>query len=120
MTIRSNQPVESTDYLISVIPQNRLAHLALECRDSLRRLPGHVLEVGVYRGGTLLQLAKAVRECCPDKKVIGLTSGAGGIITLVVEDNQLSQNEQNTDFSTNSTDFIDFTENNPFGDTENN
>ena len=56
----------------------------------------------------------------PDKKVIGLTSGAGGIITLVVEDNQLSQNEQNTDFSTNSTDFIDFTENNPFGDTENN
>ena len=56
----------------------------------------------------------------PDKKVIGLTSGAGGIITLVVEDNQLSENEQNTDFSTNSTDFIDFTENNPFGDTENN
>ena len=56
----------------------------------------------------------------PDKKVVGLTSGAGGIITLVVEDNQLSENEQNTDFSTNSTDFIDFTENNPFGDTENN
>ena len=56
----------------------------------------------------------------PDRKVIGLTSGAGGIITLVVEDNQLSENEQNTDFSTNSTDFIDFTENNPFGDTENN
>ena len=55
-----------------------------------------------------------------DNKVIGLTSGAGGIITLVVEDNQLSQNEQNTDFSTGSTDFIDFTETNPFGDTENN
>ena len=55
-----------------------------------------------------------------DNKVVGLTSGAGGIITLVVEDNQLSQNEQNTDFSTGSTDFIDFTETNPFGDTENN
>ena len=55
-----------------------------------------------------------------DNKVIGLTSGAGGIITLVVEDNQLSQNEQNTDFSTGSTDFIDFTETNPFGDTESN
>ena len=53
------------------------------------------------------------------KKVIGLKSGAGGIINLVVEDNQLSQNEQNTDFST-GTDFIDFSENNPFGDVSNN
>jgi len=55
-----------------------------------------------------------------DKKVIGLKSGAGGIITLVVEDNQLSENEQNADFSTGSTDFMDFSETNPFGDTENN
>ena len=53
------------------------------------------------------------------KKVIGLTSGAGGVITLVVEDNQLSENEQNTDFSTGA-DFIDFTESNPFGDVSNN
>ena len=53
------------------------------------------------------------------KKVIGLKSGAGGIINLVVEDNQLSQNEQNDDFST-GTDFIDFSENNPFGDASNN
>ena len=53
------------------------------------------------------------------KKVIGLTSGAGGVITLVVEDNQLSENEQNTDFSTGA-DFIDFSESNPFGDVSNN
>ena len=53
------------------------------------------------------------------KKVVGLTSGAGGVITLVVEDNQLSENEQNTDFSTGA-DFIDFTESNPFGDVSNN
>ena len=53
------------------------------------------------------------------KKVIGLTSGAGGVITLVVEDNQLSQNEQNADFSSGA-DFIDFTESNPFGDVSNN
>ena len=53
------------------------------------------------------------------KKVIGLTSGAGGVITLVVEDNQLSNNEQNADFSTGA-DFIDFTESNPFGDVSNN
>ena len=53
------------------------------------------------------------------KKVVGLTTGAGGVITLVVEDNQLSQNEQNTDFSTGA-DFIDFSESNPFGDVSNN
>ncbi len=53
------------------------------------------------------------------KKVVGLTSGAGGVITLVVEDNQLSGNEQNEDFSTGA-DFIDFTESNPFGDVSNN
>ena len=51
--------------------------------------------------------------------VTGLTSGAGGVISLVVEDNQLSQNEQNTDFSTGA-DFIDFSESNPFGDVSNN
>tara|TARA_B100001248_G_scaffold134492_1_gene100971 strand:+ start:3785 stop:4903 length:1119 start_codon:yes stop_codon:yes gene_type:complete len=53
------------------------------------------------------------------KKVIGLKSNAGGIITLVVEDNQLSENEQNADFSTGA-DFIDFSETNPFGDVSNN
>ena len=53
------------------------------------------------------------------KKVVGLKSGAGGVITLVVEDNQLSNNEQNTEFSTGA-DFIDFSESNPFGDVSNN
>ena len=53
------------------------------------------------------------------KKVVGLKSNAGGVITLVVEDNQLSQNEQNEDFSTGA-DFIDFSETNPFGDVSNN
>ena len=53
------------------------------------------------------------------KIVVGLKTGAGGVITLVVEDNQLSQNEQNTDFSTGA-DFIDFSESNPFGDVSGN
>jgi hypothetical protein len=43
----------------------------------------------------------------------------GYIITAVNEDNRLSANEQNDDFSTESTDFLDFSENNPFGDPEN-
>ena len=51
--------------------------------------------------------------------ISGTTSSASGEITLVVEDNQLSQNEQNTDFSSGA-DFIDFTESNPFGDVSNN
>ena len=40
-------------------------------------------------------------------------------ISALATDNKISQDEQNTDFS-NFTDFLDFTENNPFGDPENN
>ena len=40
-------------------------------------------------------------------------------VTAVEELNNLSQNEQNDDFSTQSDDFLDFTEDNPFGDPEN-
>ena len=40
-------------------------------------------------------------------------------ISALATDNKISQDEQNTDFST-LTDFLDFTENNPFGDPENN
>lgn len=41
-------------------------------------------------------------------------------ITSVSEQNNASQNEQNDDFSDLSDDFLDFTENNPFGDPEGN
>ena len=51
--------------------------------------------------------------------VTGLTTGSTGVISLVVEDNQLSENEQNAAFSTGA-DFIDFSESNPFGDVSNN
>jgi len=42
------------------------------------------------------------------------------LVSSVIEDNKISQNEQNTDFSTIGADFLDFTEDNPFGDPENN
>ena len=45
---------------------------------------------------------------------------ATATVSSVAEDNQISQNEQNTDFSTIGADFLDFSENNPFGDPENN
>lgn len=40
-------------------------------------------------------------------------------VTAVNEDNQLSANEQNDVFRTETLDFLDFTESNPFGDPEN-
>ena len=42
------------------------------------------------------------------------------ISTILSQDNQISQNEQNTDFKTATSDFLDFSEDNPFGDPENN
>ena len=46
----------------------------------------------------------------------GQESNASGTVSSVVEDNQLSANEQNNDFD--GLDFIDFSETNPFGDPE--
>lgn len=37
-------------------------------------------------------------------------------VTAVTEDNKISNNEQNDDFQTDAAGFLDFTENNPFGD----
>ena len=37
-------------------------------------------------------------------------------ITTIAEDNKISNNEQNDDFETTFTDFLDFSESNPFGD----
>jgi hypothetical protein len=65
-------------------------------------------------------------EFVANRFVVGTTdlsiSGkkATSTVTAVGEDNQISQNEQNTDFSTIGASFLDFSENNPFGDPENN
>lgn len=44
------------------------------------------------------------------------SDGSGALVTAVAEDNQLSENEQNTDFTATGLDFLDFSEDNPFGD----
>lgn len=59
-------------------------------------------------------------EFVSDVLITGQTSGARGNIQSIIEDNQLSAGEQNSDFSTEAADFLDFTESNPFGDPENN
>lgn len=47
-------------------------------------------------------------------------SVSGLLVKSFNEINNLSNNEQNEDFTTTSDDFLDFSENNPFGDAENN
>lgn len=49
-----------------------------------------------------------------------LSASTGLTINNVIELNNVSETEQNDTFSTLSDDFLDFSENNPFGDPENN
>jgi hypothetical protein len=75
--LRSNAPVDSVPYLHSVIPTNRLEFLAQTCRQTLQRCPGNVLEIGVYRGGSLARLAQVVQEVCPQYHAIGIDTFSG-------------------------------------------
>ena len=65
-------------------------------------------------------------EFIPGRQVIGTTdldrlgTKAKATVSTTAEDNQIRQNEQYTDFSTIGADFLDFSEDNPFGDPENN
>lgn len=53
-------------------------------------------------------------------RVVGATNNSNIPVSAVSENNQISANEQNSDFSTIAADFLDFSESNPFGDPENN
>ena len=52
------------------------------------------------------------------RTITGSESNASGTVSSYTEDNQLHGNEQNDDFETPGADFLDFSENNPFGDPE--
>jgi hypothetical protein len=52
-------------------------------------------------------------------KIITINDSDFTVTQVLAEDNKISENEQNDNFSTFSDDFLDFTENNPFGDPEN-
>jgi hypothetical protein len=54
-----------------------------------------------------------------DSKIITINDSDFTVTQVLAEDNRISENEQNDNFSTFSDDFLDFTENNPFGDPEN-
>lgn len=75
--IRVNEPIEMVSYGESVIPKNRLEFLVAKCRETLISHPGNILEVGVYRGGTLSKLAETLKEYCPQYKVYGVDTFSG-------------------------------------------
>jgi len=75
--INNNAPVESVEYGQTIIPKTRLDFLYEKCKETLINTPGNVLEVGVYKGGTLSVLAKAVQEVCPDRIVFGIDTFEG-------------------------------------------
>jgi hypothetical protein len=52
-------------------------------------------------------------------KSLSIGDSDGYTLDFVSEINKISNNEQNDDFSTESNDFVDFSEANPFGDPEN-
>lgn len=75
--VNTNQPIDTVPYGETVIPNSRLKYLQWKCKETLERNPGNVLEIGVYKGGTLLALAQAVKEVCPQFKVYGVDTFTG-------------------------------------------
>lgn len=88
---------------------------------------------GIFMGGNIvkidnvnkiLHIAHAgatdgtFREFRDSAEIRGLTSGARSIVETIASDNKISNNEQNIDFQSAGTDFLDFSETNPFGDPE--
>lgn len=70
-------PEQSLEYGRSVNDPGRVALLEARCPRQLLTQEGDVLEVGVYKGGTLLMLARAVEAVCPKFKVIGVDTFNG-------------------------------------------
>jgi hypothetical protein len=50
--------------------------------------------------------------------ILGLSSGATGVVTAITDNQTTDQSAQNADFNTIGDGFIDFSETNPFGDPE--
>ena len=72
-----NEPIETVLYGETVIPANRLEFLQSACSKVLRETPGNILEVGVYKGGTLVALAECQKEICPEYNVYGIDTFIG-------------------------------------------
>ena len=77
LMIRTNGVIDTVPSGVSVIPENRLQYLVDKCSETLIRCPGNVLEVGVYKAGSLLKLTEVLKEICPQYKVYGIDTFSG-------------------------------------------
>jgi O-methyltransferase len=75
--IRINKPIETVPYGHTVIPDNRLEYLVKKCEQTLKKVPGNILEIGVYRGGTIIRLSKILKDTCPEFIAIGVDTFTG-------------------------------------------
>ena len=98
-------------FLISILSGVIMSGEVSKYSDSDRKL--HLIHVGANDG--------KYHNFIPGTIEIGNSVPAvNKTVSLVIEDNKISETEQNTDFGTIGGGFLDFTENNPFGDPENN
>lgn len=79
----------------------------------------HLIHVGAS-DGKYHTFASGRKVTISGRTAFGYTADSDLTVTAVSEENNMAQNEQNDDFSTISDDFLDFTEDNPFGDPEGN
>ncbi|WP_319525112.1 TylF/MycF/NovP-related O-methyltransferase [uncultured Desulfosarcina sp.] len=75
--IKVNKVIDSVPYTKSVIPDNRLKYLANKCHEVLQKTPGNVLEIGVYKGGTLLAMADKILPFFSQTKFYGIDTFSG-------------------------------------------
>ena len=61
----------------SLISRKRLEFLARKCRKTLEKVPGNVLEVGIYKGGSLLVLAEVLKKVDPEYKLHAIDTFTG-------------------------------------------
>lgn len=109
-------PPQQLDFRIGEIIEQRLSG-GVKIQGEVSDWDNSIFKLGVIHVGAD---DGKYHEFVSDVLVTGQTSGARGNLFSVTEDNQLSENEQNEDFNTESADFLDFSESNPFGDPENN
>lgn len=75
--VQTNKPIETVPYGHTVIPINRLEYLVGKCEQALKNVPGNVLDVGVYRGGTFIRLASLLKDIFPEFRAIGIDTFTG-------------------------------------------
>lgn len=64
-------------YWNETLPRQCAADSMISLLESTLHLPGDVIECGVYRGGSLMKIARTLKDKAPDKRLLGLDSFGG-------------------------------------------